>query len=63
MAELSETLIRLVSRRARPDWTLAAVASLIALVSRPQSGTRWDKYFVQLRGRVCEGHGIQDYPI
>jgi hypothetical protein len=30
MAELSETLIRLVSRRARPDWTLAAVASLIA---------------------------------
>lgn len=27
---LAETLIRLVSRSARPDWTLAAVASLLA---------------------------------
>ena len=30
MADFAETLIRLVSRSARPDWTLAAVASLIA---------------------------------
>ena len=27
MADLAETLNRLVSRSARPDWTLAAVAS------------------------------------
>jgi hypothetical protein len=30
MADFAETLNRLVSRSARPDWTLAAVASLIA---------------------------------
>ena len=30
MADLAETLNRLVSRSARPDWTLAAIASLIA---------------------------------
>jgi len=30
MADFTQTLNRLVSRSARPDWTLAAVASLIA---------------------------------
>ena len=30
MANFTQTLNRLVSRSARPDWTLAAVASLIA---------------------------------
>jgi len=30
MADLAATLARLVSGSARPDWTLAAIASLIA---------------------------------
>jgi len=30
MADLTDTLIRLVSRTARPDWTLAVVATCIA---------------------------------
>jgi hypothetical protein len=65
MADLAETLNRLVSRSARPDWTLAAVASLIRLVSRPRSDTRSDKlkYFVLPRRRVSKSHGIQGYPI
>jgi hypothetical protein len=64
MADFAETLIRLVSRSARPDWTLVAVSQVsLRLVSRHRSDTRLDKlkYFVQL----CwsESHGIQDYPI
>jgi hypothetical protein len=58
---LAETLIRLVSRSARPDWPRSQVS--LRLVSRHRSDTRLDKlkYFVQLRW--SESHGIQDYPI
>jgi hypothetical protein len=30
MADLAEALVHLISGGARPDWTLAAVASLVA---------------------------------
>jgi hypothetical protein len=63
MADFAETLIRLVSRSARPDWTLVAVSQVsLRLVSRHRSDTRLDKlkYFVQLVGtRVMEYKTIQ----